>query len=209
MGLPVRLISGIVVVGALICTSAAPAATYDVSVDTSSLGASSFSLAFDFIDGGTPSNNVSVSAFSSDGTLGAASPSGGVAGSLPAGFTLTDAAFFNEYLQVVSSVSHLAFTFDATSNAPDAGSVPDTFSFFLLDNQSGLPLFDTTDPTGAGSLFTLQIDGSSSGVLSIYSPVGTAPAANWTVTAVPEPSTVWLLAIGMGAMLSVLQRRKA
>ncbi len=55
---------------------------------------------------------------------------GRVTGTLPGGFTLTDTSFFNEYRQVISSATTLSFDFEATSNTPDSGALPDTFSFF-------------------------------------------------------------------------------
>src|SRR5690348_5894551 len=71
------------------------------SIDTSSLSGTSAQLAFDFIDGGPPPNTASVSGFATDGTLGAVSTVGGVVGTLPNTVTLTDSAFFNEYLQAL------------------------------------------------------------------------------------------------------------
>lgn len=173
------------------------ALSYYASIDASVLSGTPFSVAFDFIDGGPPSNSVAIRAFSTDGSLGAALLSGGATGSLAAGISLTDSAFFNEYLQVVESASRLTFLIDLSGNSPDPGSLPDTLSFFLLAPDTGWPLFDTTDPTGAGSLFTLQIDDGGA-VLSVYDPVGSGlPAAQWAVTAVPEATSLWMLLAGI------------
>lgn len=198
---------------ALLTAGVCQATPYHVSIDTSSVGGVSVGLAFDFIDGGTPSNTVSISNFSTDGTLGAASTVGGVTGSLPSGFTLDDSDFFNEYFQSVSSATTLSFDFDPTANAPDAGSLPDTFSFFLIDDLTGLPLFDTTDPTGAGALFAFEIDGN--GLLSVYNAAGTNVAVTWSVAAVennnpvPEPSTLLLLGSGWLGAAFLRRRQKA
>jgi len=189
-------------------------ADYQVTIDTSAFMGSTIAMAFDLNDGGPPSNSVSVSGFATDGTLGAVSPSGGVTGSLPGGFTLTDSSFFNEYLQSLTAGKSISYRFGATSNAPAGGSLPDTFSFFLLDPATGLPIFNTTDPTGSASLFELQIDGSPGGLLSTFVGSDTAPVASWTVGAagvapVPEPSAGVLLALGGAFLLVASLRRRA
>ena len=139
-------------------------------------------------------------------------PTGGVTGALPGHFTLADASFFNEYLQVVQSANALAFDFQASTIAPAPGSAPDTFSFFLLDSQSALPLFGTTDATASDSLFTLEIDGSQNGQLTFFQPTKSSSAASWTVTAasqpVPEPATSLLLGAAISAVSAIRRRRK-
>jgi len=175
---------------------------YIVDIDTPPLSVPGVAMAFDFVDGGPPSNSVTVSSFSTNGTLGPVTSTGGVVGSLPNGFTLSDSTFFNEYLQNVSGATNIAFAFQATSNAAATDSLPDTFSFYLLDPITGLPLFSTTDPTGADSLFTFQITGASLGLIENYSPLGLGTPAPWTVIAsVPEPSALVLLVIGLGLAL--------
>jgi hypothetical protein len=197
---------------ALLCGGAVMAVPYHVSIDTSALGISSFLVAFDLIDGGPPSNNLSVAGFTTDGTLGVATPTGSVTGALPGGFTLADTSFFSEYLQVVQSTNALAFDFEASTNAPAPGSAPDTFSFFLLDSQSGLPLFGTTDTTASGSLFTLEIDGRQSGQLIVFEPATTGPTASWSVTAatqpLPEPGTPLLFAAAILAAATMIRRNR-
>ena len=47
-----------------------------VTVDTSTLAGTSAQIAFDFIDGGPPSNTVTISGFTTDGTLGNPVPTG-------------------------------------------------------------------------------------------------------------------------------------
>ena len=194
---------------ALLCGGAVMAVPYHVSIDTSALGIPSFLVAFDLIDGGPPSNSLSVTGFATDGTLGVATSIGGVTGALPGGFTLADASFFSEYLQVVQSANALAFDFEASTNAPAPGSAPDTFSFFLLDSQSGLPLFGTTDTTASDSLFTLEIDGRQSGQLTVFQPTTTGPTATWSVTGapqpVPEPATPLLFAAAILAAATMIR----
>jgi len=175
---------------------------YDISIDTTSLVGLGSIVAFDFVaGGGTQTNGISISDFASNGTLIPASTSGAVnsgsvSGALPNTVSLTNASFFNEYQQGMTLGSTLSFQLDATTNAPTAGSLPDTFSLFLLDPTATTSL-PTTDPTGANSLFTLQIDGSANGILSLYS--SSVPSAPVTVTAAPVP-----LPAGLPLLLSGL-----
>jgi hypothetical protein len=184
---------------------------YIVNVNTSSLAGNSAQLAFDFIDGGPPSNTITLSNFSTNGTLGSNSPSGGVSGSLPGTVTLTDTSFFNEYLTNITLGTSFSFLLDATTNGPDASSIPDAFSLFLLDPVTGLPLFTTIDPTGSNSLLTLNIDGSSNGALGVFTLPGdgaVVTATPFSTSTVPEPGTFFLLVSGL-AFLSYKRRALA
>jgi hypothetical protein len=91
-----------------------------VNVNTTALAGTQVDIAFDFIDGGPPSNDntVTLSNFLTDGTLGAVSPSGGVSGNLPGTVTLTDPTFFNEYLTGITLGTDFSFQLDATTNRP-------------------------------------------------------------------------------------------
>ena len=188
---------------------------YDVTLDTSSLSGKAATIAFDFLSGGgTQSNSISISDFSTNGTLVAGGMnSGSVSGSLLGTATLTNASFFNELQQGIDLSTSVAFTLDATTNGPTDG-VPDTFSFLILDPITGLSLLSTTDPTYADSLFTLQIDGSAGGLTGIYSsqPAGSQPAVPVTLetpTSVPEPEELglWLTAL-LGVGLAMRLRRQ-
>jgi len=181
-----------------------------VTVNTAALVGTQVDIAFDFIDGGPPPNDntVTLSNFLTDGTLGAVSPSGGVSGILPGAVTLTDPTFFNEYLTGITLGTGFSFQLDATTNGPGIGSLPDAFSITILDPATGLPLFSTTDPTGAGTLLLLNIDGSPSGSLSLYTaPGGQAQVTAASVSSVPEPSTFLFLGIGLSGALLLLWRK--
>jgi hypothetical protein len=180
---------------------------YSVAVNTSPISGTSAQLAFDFIDGGPPSNTIRVSNFSTDGTLGSNSPTGGVTGTLPGTVTLTDSSFFNEYLTNITLGTSFSFLLDATTNGPTV--LPDAFSLFLLDPVTGFPLFTTTDPTFSNSLLTLNIDGSPQGALTVYSaPGGEVVTTATPVSAVPEPGTLMLMGIAVVCILSRRQLRK-
>jgi len=189
-------------IGLLLLATRSHAVTYQVQLDTSPLAGSAAQLAFDLIDGdGLINNSVSVSAFTSDGVLGAVSLSGGASGSLAAGLTLADTDFFNEALQGLTLGNSLAFRLDLTPSLAGGALIPDSFAFFLLDDSASASLV-TTSLLG-DALFTLDLDGSAGGTLSVAT--GTTPALGLTVqvvtpTGVPEPSS-WIVLLGLGALL--------
>jgi hypothetical protein len=115
---------------------------YDVTLNTSALSGITGALTFDFIDG----------------MLGATSSTGAVTGTVATGLGMTDASFFNEPQQVMTLGTSISFELDATTNLPAPGSLPDTFSLFLLDPSGTSSLVSTSDPTGADSLLTFQIN---------------------------------------------------
>jgi hypothetical protein len=168
---------------------------YDITLNTAGLSGTAATLALDLTAGGTPGNTVSVSRFVTDGLLQGAGPnSGSVSGALPEVVTLADSSFFNEELQSIALSSTISFQLDATTLAPTGSSLPDTFAFFILDQSAASSLLTTTDPTGANSLFTLQIDGTPNGELSLYS---SSPGIAVSVTPVPLPASPVLLLSGL------------
>jgi hypothetical protein len=185
-----RALTSLIAIFLLIHSPAQADTVYDVSINTSSLLGTESMLAFDFIaGGGTQSNSVSISSFSTNGSLIPASisgamNSGSVTGTLPSNVTLNNASFFNEYQQGITLGSTITFQLDATTSAPAGSSLPDTFSLFFLDPAAANSLLTTTDPTGANSLFTLQIDGSPNGIIGVYDSL---PTVSVTITAAPVP----------------------
>lgn len=188
----------------------ASAISYHVTIDSAALNGATAQLALDFIDGGPPSNSITISNFSIIGLLTSQTTSGSVTGALPNPVGLTDGSFFNELLADLSiglsivGTPQIAFDFDPTTNAPSGASLPDSFSVFLLNPVTGLSLFGTTDPTGADALFQFDIDGTNTGALSRYSatnagfklavtPVISPPPS----TGVPEPTSLFMLLLGV------------
>src|SRR5258708_1451581 len=91
------------------------AATFDVAIDTTLLSGAPSVLAFDFINGGLPSNTVTLSNLTSNGTQVSAVSSGDVSGSGP--WTFSDSAFFNELLVTFDPTgTALSFSFTTTDN---------------------------------------------------------------------------------------------
>lgn len=171
----------------LLTTSIAHAAPIQVTIDTSALSGTTGSIAFDFLDGGIPVNAIVVSDFTSDGTLGTATLSGDVSGTLAGTVSLGDMDFFNEYLQGLTFGSSLSFTFDTTGNPADPGSFPDGFSFFLLDG-TGMPVPTTSDPTGSNALFLYNVG--EADPFAVYSNIVRQGGGSNTV---PEPNTLILI----------------
>jgi len=176
---------------------------FDIVIDTNALSGVAAQLAFDLIDGDlTVNNTATISNFSTDGTLGTASSSGGVTGTLPGTVTIADTEFFNELLQPLTLGSIISFTLALTENF--AG-IPDQFSLFLLDDV-GSPLFSTTDPLGTDALFVVDITGAAFGDFQAFSPTS-SPAATISATPVPEPTSLLLLATAL-ASAAVVRKRK-
>jgi hypothetical protein len=206
----VPVIAAVFATSALAVHSTARAQSdYDVTINTSSLSGTEATLTFDFLaGGGTQSNRVTLSDFSTNGTLlSGGVNSGSVSGSLPGTAALTNAAFFDELQQGITLGSTITFQLDATRNAPSTGSLPDTFSFFILNRAASASLVNTTDPTGANSLFTLQIDGSSAGALGVYASMPAVPIR--IASAVPEPATPLLFLGGLLGIGAVVMRGRS
>ena len=179
--------------------TASAAAPLEVFVNTSSLSGTPSTLAFDVVDGGAPSNDVVISSFSTNGVLGAASSFGDVTGTFPGSVVIGDTSFFNEYAQDLTLGTFLRFAFNTTNHPAEATSFPDAFSFFVLNPLTGLPLFSTSDPTGADALFVFNIGAASP--LQIHSSSAVSLRID-EPTAVSAPSTALLLLLaGFAALI--------
>jgi hypothetical protein len=184
------------------------ASSFFVDIDTSSLAGTqaSLNLAFDFIESdGAVNNTALISHFQTDGSFDTnlASSEGDVNGNLNNTVTLGDSFFFNEHLQPITLGNTLQFQLDTTNQFAEGAVVPDAFSFFILGT-NGLPLFATTDATGADALFQLVLTGLGTGNLSVFTATG-QPNPTWTVTNVPLPGAFGLMLLGC---LSLFRRNR-
>ena len=174
---------------------ASPADAFNVSVTTTPIQGMSGFVVFDFI-GGSPvfNNNATISGFTSDATLGSATTSGAVSGTLtPGPLVLSDTAFLSEWNQSATFGTAMSFQLRLDTNFVSGG-IPDEFSFFLEDS-TGTP-FPTSDPTGANALFVVDITGS-----PLSPEVFTSSSASASVTSVstvPEPSALCLMLYAIG-----------
>jgi hypothetical protein len=208
------------VLAALLVGGQAHATLIQIDINTSFLApGTSVDLAFDFFDGGSPDNSVTISNFTITGGSPNGSPTttGNVTGDFSSPpVTLNDStpvanSFFNEYLQNATlggSGSSLTFRFSITGNAADPASSPDEFSFFFLDptnfvNGIEQSLIATSDPTGADALFAFDIGAANQP--AVYLPT-TCPRGVVCVTAtlvagaVPEPGALGLAAAALLAL---------
>lgn len=186
-------------VATFFCATTAYASPILVTVDTSALAGTQADLAFDLIDGGTPANTVTLSGFTTDGTLGSSTPSGDVSGAFLGTVTIGDTSFFNEYLQNETLGSTFSFVLDSTNLPADLTSFPDGFSLFLLDHTTGLSLVTTSDLTGANALFLWSLGTTTQP--DVYSS-DTGHVTIGPVNPVPEPSTLPLALIGLAMLIS-------
>jgi hypothetical protein len=188
----------------LFCATALAATceTFQVTITDQLQGTSGF-LAFDLIAGSpTPGNMVTISDFSTDGTLTATDNSGAETGSLvPGPAELADSDFFNELLQGFTYGTTISFDFAFTDNTASGG-IPDNLSFYLLDSSRNP--FPTSDSV-ADSLISVDLDGAGSEPQVFTSTVATAQVTPLT-TAVPEPS-YWSLTAALLAVAAAGRRR--
>lgn len=174
---------------------------FNVTLDTSQLAGTPVWLVFDFIDGdGAINNTATVTGFATDGTYnsGSASLLGDAAGSLDTSVQLGDSQPFSELLQPLLLGGGLSFTLDLTDQF-SGSNVPDLFSLLLLDPETGLPLYPTTDPTGADALLTIGLNGGGGPVVDVYPSAlgnGATVQVDQAVGAVSEPSTGFLWLVG-------------
>jgi hypothetical protein len=187
-------------------TIPAAADVLTITVNTSGLNGSAAEIALDFIGGPSPSNNVTITNFLADGSLGLQTPSGGASGTLPGTVTLDDGSnFFNEELAGITLGNYFSFQVTTTNLGPTTASFPDEFSLFLYDTSFN-SLISTSDPTGANAIVTIDLTGGAATSDTIYTSDATfgAPAP----AAVPEPASIVLFATNAGIILIVQRRRR-
>jgi len=209
MGTQTRVwLSSVILAASLIAWSTCFAAlTFNVVLDTTSLEGMDATLAFDFFDGGPPSNTVVLSTLVSNGTQGTTSTVGDVTGSNPWTFSdLGNTSFFNELLVDFTPMgTSLSFSFTVTDNPADPSdpfSSPDSFQFTILDSTSLMPLIASDEPLGTDALFLISLGQGDQG-LNVYNPIlGPDQIFSIEVTpaSAPEPATLALLVVGFGAM---------
>jgi hypothetical protein len=188
------------------------ATAISVNIDTSALAAALPAgtvarLDFALLDGDfVADNSVTISNFSTDGTLMAFDCSlGCLASGPPPSFTLDDSLGIGQFLQDLTLGSHISF--DVVFSADFSGlNAPDRLTLNLLDSSSNLSLVDTdldflSDPVPAqDALLLIDLrDGGQLLVASVTNP-------STPVSVAPEPNTVVLFVLGMLALATCRTR---
>lgn len=183
---------------------------YNVNVNTAGLNGTPGGLAFDFItgDAATPNNTVLVTGFATNGALTGSTNTnvGNATGNLPGPLTLRDSGF-TESFRGETFGSTLSFTLSPTNSFAAPGA-PDEFSFFLTNSANTDTLVTTSDPTGANALFVLDLRGGATPALTVFA--SRTQGVNYSVTAVPEPTTFAFAITGLvvsGVFLRFRRRR--
>lgn len=173
----------------LLYTVQAHSATkYDLTIDTSSLQGSQALIAYDLIDGAPGFTSIFLDKPQIDGVF------------FGVNSTLEDLNFYNTLEQEITLGNELIVRFSLSSGGvPSNGYLPDSFSIFLLD-LFGIPLINTSDPTGADSLVQWDIGMSDPSVFN-----GNLNTSSTITNSVPEPPTILLFII---AWLSFLIQKK-
>ena len=164
--------------------------SFNVTVNTSGLGAGESEIFLLLI--GTGANTITLSNIAlSGGTPGTvdaaiAAGSGAIASNnLAGGISLTDSIdFLNVFGQSFQAGSEVSFLLNLTTTV--VSPTPDQFALAILDPSGNF--LPSSDPTGSGSLFAINID-SATLTPNIYSDLVTVTAP----TPTPEPSSLLLL----------------
>ena len=193
--LAVLALMGIAILQAMSAGGVA-AAPVAVAIDLpAALTGKAAKLSFLLLDGdGAINNTVTITGFLTNGTIGAASPTGGVSGDLGGTLTLADQDFFNEWLQDFAVGTSLKLTLDFTTEF-GAGPAPDSFGFALL-GANMLPLV-TTDLPG-DELLHVDLGGFGAGVVQ--------QAQRIEPTPIPMPPTL-LMVLAAGLPLAFWARQ--
>jgi hypothetical protein len=191
---------------ALLVARTATAGPFLVSVDTRALQGMAGYIAFDFVAGSVPTgNSASVRSFTTDGSLTTSKSSGDVRGNLlPGPLSLGSTQFFNEWLQQVGAFgSTIGFELDL-GDAAVPGARADQFSFFLLDPNQ-IPI-DTSDPSGAGALFAIDLTGPAAAP-AVFSAASASASVSPLTRGLPEPSSALLMLVAFAGLAALNLRR--
>ena len=200
----------------------------NVTIDSSAVAGSSLGVAIDFTTSEPGTFNscfptcVEIHDFSAPGsTMGLPLTTNGFTqGDLiliqnPAEHSeLEKGSPFNEVIVVLNPLGNLiTFRLEYSDNPPaDPANPPDQISVFLLDTTDFLPVFPTSDPTGANALFAIDLNGTPGGDISVFSPTTRADNNLRVVIPrdgiIPEPGSVVLTAAGLALLVSISQRAK-
>jgi hypothetical protein len=180
---------------------------YTVSIDVSSLSGQPFAIAFDGVSGGyfAPDDAVRFTNFAFDGEM--------VFGyyiNIAQGIYLFTGGGVDSRLLALQGTTHVSFQFQATTTLlPPIYGLPyvsDQFTLTIISLATGMPIVETTDPTGANAMMTYEpgfVTGSA--LLSVYAGAVDGTHIDLTTSPVPEPGGSLLASIGIAWL--ALRRR--
>ena len=180
------------------------AVVYTLAADTSSVDGQSGYIDIQFDPGfqTTQSAFASISNLSTDANLDPLSVqiSGDVSGALPAGVTIGNGTQFNDYFEGLIFGNRLSFTLSLSGPAlvsPDGSAASgSTFGVGFYDSTAVNPILTTNVTDGFAAVVNVNLDGTTTPIAYPSGTGGGAPAIG--ISAVPEPSSISMLLVGLG-----------
>jgi hypothetical protein len=189
--------------------------SYQVTINTSAVTGTSGNLDLQFNPGllpGTQLATASVQSFSTNGTLGTATLTGDVSGTLPGPLSFDNQTAFNDDFQAMVFGTNIQFDLLLSGPAllaPDGTSVSGSIFGIGLWDSTGINPLLTSDPNGFAGIVNINLDGS--GTTSTFlTNTGGPPVVTFTpkvTTIVPEPGSILLFGTGVMAIVGLVRKQ--
>jgi hypothetical protein len=184
--------------------ASADSVTYVISVNTSSIAGTSGSLDFQFNPGAmSQTADAQVLGFTSNGSLGAATTTGDVGGTLPGTVSFDNGTAFNDYFTGFTYGSTLTFDvslFGPALTSPNGTSASgSSFAFSMFSDSAGTIPTLTSDTTD-GFAETIDVNLNGTTTLKNFS---NETSAGLLMTTTPEPATLLLTAVGLAGIVTL------
>lgn len=194
-----------------VASAMADGVSYDVTVNTPSIVGTAGSLDFQFNPGPlvTQTADVQILGFTSDGALGASTPTGDVTGTLPGTVLFDNGTGYNDYFTGFTygnTISFVVNLFGPAVTSPDGTSTSGSeFAFSMFSDSAGtIPVLTTDSVNGFALAGNINLDGTTT-LTNFSSDLTVTPVS---VVATPEPGTILLLFSGL-AGLGLIKLRKS